>query len=98
MVVVGEEDASVCPGSLVAEVVWCELRSMMLDHGWRCQGENIYVDLTFDQNEERTHMCAVNVVQCFWHFCPCLGIHCCMLLSVQTNVMSAPELETSIQI
>jgi hypothetical protein len=40
----------------------------------------------------------VNVVQCFWHFCPCLGIHCCMLLSVQTNVMSAPELETSIQI
>jgi hypothetical protein len=32
------------------------------------------VDLKFDHNEERTDLCAVNVVQCFWNFCPCLGI------------------------
>jgi hypothetical protein len=68
VVVVGAEEASVCSGSLVAEVVWCELRSMMLDHGWRCLGENIYVDLKFDQNEERTDLCVVNVVQCFCIF------------------------------
>jgi hypothetical protein len=41
---------------------------MMLDHGWRCLGENIYVDLKFDQNEERTDLCVVNVVQCFCIF------------------------------
>jgi hypothetical protein len=41
---------------------------MMLDHGWRCLGENIYVDLKFDQNEERTDLCIVNVVQCFGIF------------------------------
>ncbi|CAD6342539.1 unnamed protein product [Miscanthus lutarioriparius] len=58
---VGEEEALVCSGSLVAEAVRCELRSMMLDHGWRCLGENIYVDSKFDQNEERTDLCAVNV-------------------------------------
>jgi hypothetical protein len=84
---VGEEEALVCSGSLVAEAVRCELRSVMLDHGWKCLGENTYVDSKFDQNEERIDLCAVNVVQCFWHFCPFLGILCCMLLFVQTNVM-----------
>lgn len=58
---VGEEEALVCSGSLVAEAVRCELRSMMLDHGWRCLGENIYVDSKFDQNDGRTDLCAVNV-------------------------------------
>ncbi|KAG0549452.1 hypothetical protein BDA96_01G257000 [Sorghum bicolor] len=58
---VGEEEALVCSGSLVAEAVRCELRSMMLDHGWTCLGENIYVDSKFDQNEERTDLCAVKV-------------------------------------
>nr|CAB3494653.1 unnamed protein product [Digitaria exilis] len=58
---VGEEEALECSGELVAKAVGCELRSMMLEHGWRCLGESIYVDSEFDQNEERTDQCAVNV-------------------------------------
>ncbi|WVZ59057.1 hypothetical protein U9M48_009261 [Paspalum notatum var. saurae] len=55
---VGEEEALVCAGSLVAKAVECELRSMMLEHGWRCLGESIYVDSKFDHSEERTDLCA----------------------------------------
>ncbi|CAL4933540.1 unnamed protein product [Urochloa decumbens] len=58
---VGEEEALVCSGELVAKAVGCELRSMMLQHGWRCLGESIYVDSKFDQNQERTDLCALNV-------------------------------------
>ncbi|CAL4916778.1 unnamed protein product [Urochloa decumbens] len=58
---VDEEEALVCSGELVAKAVGCELRSMMLEHGWRCLGESIYVDSKFDQNQERTDLCALNV-------------------------------------
>ncbi|KAJ1295494.1 hypothetical protein BS78_01G228500 [Paspalum vaginatum] len=58
---VGEEEELVCAGSLVAKAVECELRSMMLEHGWRCLGESIYVNSKIDHNEERTDLCAVNV-------------------------------------
>lgn len=91
----GEEEALVCSGSLVVEAVRCELRSMMLDHGWRCLGENIYVNSKFDQNEERTDLCAVNVVQCFCHFFRRSLLH----VTFYTNKchVTAPELEISTQ-
>ncbi|CAL4941932.1 unnamed protein product [Urochloa decumbens] len=58
---VGEEEALVCSGELVAKAVGCDLHSMMLEHGWRCLGESIYVDSKFDRNQERTDLCALNV-------------------------------------
>ncbi|XP_012698127.2 uncharacterized protein LOC101769602 isoform X2 [Setaria italica] len=58
---VGEEEALECSGELIAKAVGCDLRSMMLEHGWRCLGESIYVDSKFDQNQERTDLCAVKV-------------------------------------
>ncbi|PVH31832.1 hypothetical protein PAHAL_9G243500 [Panicum hallii] len=58
---VGEEEELVCSGELVAKAVGCELRSMMLEHGWTCLGESIYVDSKFHQSEERTDLSAVNV-------------------------------------
>ncbi|XP_039784257.1 uncharacterized protein LOC120650999 isoform X3 [Panicum virgatum] len=58
---VGEEEELVCSGELVAEAVRCELRSMMLEHGWTCLGQSIYVDSKFHQSEERTDLSAVNV-------------------------------------
>jgi len=59
---VGEEEELVCSGELVAKAVECELHSMMLEHGWTCLGESIYVDSKFHQSEERTDLSAVNVV------------------------------------
>lgn len=56
-----------CSGELVAKAVGCWLRSMMLENGWKCLGETIYVYSTFADSEERTDLCAVNVV---WCFCP----------------------------
>ncbi|KAF0892917.1 hypothetical protein E2562_019571 [Oryza meyeriana var. granulata] len=58
---VGEEEVVVCSGSLVVKAVECGLRSLMLEHGWRCLGESIYVCSTFAATEERTDLCAVNV-------------------------------------
>uniref|UniRef100_J3N1K3 Uncharacterized protein n=1 Tax=Oryza brachyantha TaxID=4533 RepID=J3N1K3_ORYBR len=58
---VGEEEEVVCSGSLVAKAVECGLRSLMLEHGWRCLGEGVYVHSTFAATEERTDLCAVNV-------------------------------------
>ncbi|KAG8088223.1 hypothetical protein GUJ93_ZPchr0010g7498 [Zizania palustris] len=58
---VGDEEEVVCPGSLVAKAVECGLRSLMLEHGWRCLGESIYVHSTFAPTEERTDLCALNV-------------------------------------
>ncbi|RLN19478.1 uncharacterized protein C2845_PM02G13410 [Panicum miliaceum] len=58
---VGEEEELVCSGELVAKAVGCELRSMLLEHGWTCLGESIYVDSKFHQSEERTDLSAVNV-------------------------------------
>lgn len=58
---VGDEEELVCSGSLVAKAVECGLRSLMLEHGWRCVGESIYVDSTFAASEERSDLCAVNV-------------------------------------
>uniref|UniRef100_A0A0D9XIH0 SAP domain-containing protein n=1 Tax=Leersia perrieri TaxID=77586 RepID=A0A0D9XIH0_9ORYZ len=58
---VGEEEEVVCSGSLVAKAVECGLRCLMLDHGWRCLGESMYVLSTFAATEERTDLCAVNV-------------------------------------
>jgi len=34
---------------------------MMLEHGWTCLGQSIYVDSKFHQSEERTDLSAVNV-------------------------------------
>lgn len=61
----GEEEALECSGELVAKAVGCELRSMMLEHRWRCLGESIYVDSKFGQNQEGTDLCTVNVVKYF---------------------------------
>ena len=58
----GEEEELVCSGELVAEAVRCELRSMMLEHGWTCLGQSIYVDSKFHQSDERTDLPALNVV------------------------------------
>ncbi|KAL5231335.1 hypothetical protein ABZP36_030111 [Zizania latifolia] len=58
---VGDEEEVVCSGSLVAKAVECGLRSLMLEHGWRCLGESIYVHSTFAPTEERTDLCALNV-------------------------------------
>ena len=58
----GEEEELVCSGELVAKAVECELHSMMLEHGWTCLGQSIYVDSKFHQSEERTDLSAVNVV------------------------------------
>uniref|UniRef100_A0A0D3HC20 SAP domain-containing protein n=1 Tax=Oryza barthii TaxID=65489 RepID=A0A0D3HC20_9ORYZ len=57
---VGEEEV-VCSGSLVAKAVECDLRSLMLEHGWRCLGESVYVLSTFADTKERTDQCTVNV-------------------------------------
>lgn len=74
-----------CSGSLVAKAVECGLRSLMLEHGWRCVGESIYVDSTFAASEERSDLSAVNVV---WYFSPCLGSATLLLfLFVQINGM-----------
>nr|AAL86498.1 putative DNA binding protein [Oryza sativa Japonica Group] len=58
---VGEEEEVVCSGSLVAKAVECDLRSLMLEHGWRCLGESVYVLSTFADTKERTDQCTVNV-------------------------------------
>ncbi|GJN16442.1 hypothetical protein PR202_gb03430 [Eleusine coracana subsp. coracana] len=58
---VGEVEELACSGELVAKAVGCELRSLMLEHGWRCLGETIFVCSTFAESEERTDLCAVNV-------------------------------------
>ncbi|XP_073117528.1 uncharacterized protein [Elaeis guineensis] len=54
-----EED--VRSASVIAKAVECGFKSFMIDHGWRCVGDNIFVDSTFACSEERTHLCAVNV-------------------------------------
>ncbi|XP_062200384.1 uncharacterized protein LOC133903056 isoform X2 [Phragmites australis] len=58
---VGEEEELACSGALVAKAVECGLRSLMLEHGWRCLGESIYIESAFLENEERSDLCAVNV-------------------------------------
>uniref|UniRef100_A0A0E0M6C3 Uncharacterized protein n=1 Tax=Oryza punctata TaxID=4537 RepID=A0A0E0M6C3_ORYPU len=58
---VGEEEEVVCSGSLVAKALECGLRSLMLEHGWWCLGESVYVLSTFAANADRTDQCAVNV-------------------------------------
>lgn len=55
----------VCSGSLVAKAVECGLRCLMLERGWSFVGESIYVESTFAASEERTDLCALNVVWCF---------------------------------
>jgi hypothetical protein len=57
----------VCSGSLVAKAVECGLRCLMLERGWRFVGESIFVESTFAASEERTDLCALNVV---WYFHP----------------------------
>lgn len=58
---VGVEE-EVRSASVIAKAVECVLKSFMLDNGWRCVGDSIFVDSTFACSEERTHLCAVNVV------------------------------------
>ncbi|KAL6640855.1 hypothetical protein ACP70R_019036 [Stipagrostis hirtigluma subsp. patula] len=58
---VGEEEELACSGELVAKAVGCGLRFLMLEHGWRCVGESIYVQSSFAESEERSDLCAVNV-------------------------------------
>ncbi|XP_026658336.2 uncharacterized protein LOC103701850 isoform X1 [Phoenix dactylifera] len=57
---VGVEE-EVRSASVIAKAVECGLKSFMLDNGWRCVGDNIFVDSTFACSEERSHLCAIDV-------------------------------------
>ena len=95
----GKEEELVCSGELVAEAVRCELRSMMLEHGWTCLGQSIYVDSKFHQSDERTDLPALNVVTNFSPFSG--GLNNALLhISIWTNRChrAAPCLEICIHI
>ncbi|KAL6854251.1 hypothetical protein ACP4OV_019154 [Aristida adscensionis] len=58
---VGEEEELACSGELVSKAVGCGLRFLMLEHGWRCLGESIYIEPASAENEETSDLRVVHV-------------------------------------
>ncbi|KAH0455335.1 hypothetical protein IEQ34_015367 [Dendrobium chrysotoxum] len=59
---VEEEEEVVRSAILIARVVECWLRSLMLEKSWGCIGDSTFVNSTFASDEEKKYFQALNVV------------------------------------
>lgn len=55
-------EEEVASAALVAKAVEIWLRILMLEHKWTCVGNYTFVDSTFAGAEERSNVCALNLV------------------------------------
>ncbi|KAG6516515.1 hypothetical protein ZIOFF_026980 [Zingiber officinale] len=56
-------EEEVASAALVAKAVEIWLRILMLEHKWTCVGDCTFVDSTFAGTEERSNVCALNLVR-----------------------------------
>ncbi|KAI0498806.1 hypothetical protein KFK09_019701 [Dendrobium nobile] len=59
---VEEEEEVVRSAILIASVVECWLRSLMLEKNWGCVGDSTFVNSTFASDEEKKYFQALNVI------------------------------------
>ncbi|KAG6512754.1 hypothetical protein ZIOFF_030883 [Zingiber officinale] len=56
-------EEEVASAALVAKAVEIWLRILMMEHKWTCVGDCTFVDSTFAGTEERSNVCALNLVR-----------------------------------